>query len=183
MDHFIAFLFSKLIISQMKKEVPQQTLQHYFNYFSEKAPTLVSKMIQGISAAGLFFGLLGLLWSIPFPHLNFLGQYNSYFNWASFGIAFTVYYYSKLSPLLSYLMLFLTLVFAYVISLVEIHFTKGNLILTQLYLLIFIAFAVIRYLTLKMSGKNSTLKMELLFILIGPIWFLHFILKKLSIKY
>lgn len=167
----------------VKKEIQQRQIDKYFNYYSEKAPTSNSRIIQGACAFGIYFSLIGLSWSIPFPHLNFLGQYNSYFNWASFVIAFSIYYYSKLSPALSYLMLFLTLVFAYIISLLEAYFSNNNILLGQVCFFILFVCGIISYLTYKKAGKSSTLKMEFLFILIGPVWFFHFLLKKWKIKY
>lgn len=166
---------------QSKKEIPQRKIDNYFNYYSEKAPTLTSRIMQEICAFGIFFCILGLSWSIPFPHFNFLGQYNSFFNWTSFVIAFSIFYYSKLSPVLSYMMLFLTLIFTYFISKIALHQTNYNA--GQLYFLLLFAFGIVRYAILKVSGKNSTLKMELLFVLIGPIWAFHFLLKKLPVKY
>lgn len=167
----------------LKKEVPQRKLDNYFNYYSETSATWIRRIINGISAFAMFFGLLGLAWSIPFPHLNFLGQYNNYFNWASFVIAFSIYYYSKLSPLLSYLMLFLTLIFTYVISKLQFYYPGNNLILIQSYLLILTIGAIVRYATCIVTSKNSILKLELLFVLIGPIWVWHFLLKKWNVKY
>jgi len=61
----------------------------------------------------LAFSVFGLIWSIPFPHLAFLGIYNGYFNWASFVIAIAIYFYLKLSPIISYFILFILLGFSY----------------------------------------------------------------------
>ena len=166
----------------LKKELPQRILDSYFNYYSESAPALTDKIVHGICALSLYFSLLGLNWSIPFPHLNFLGQYNSYLNWASFVIAFSIYYYSKLSPLFSYLMLFLALIFTYIITILERQL-NNKLLMGELFFLILFVCLLVRYVTYKRAGKNSTLKMDLLFILIGPIWLLHFLLKKWLVKY
>lgn len=167
----------------LKKEVSQRKLDHYFNYYSEKSLTLNSRIIQGICAFGLYFGLLGLSWSIPFPYLQFLGQYNSYFNWASFVIAFSIYYYSKLSPLLSYVMLFLTLVFTYLITILEKQELDNKQVMILTFVSILLGFELVRLISYKLAGKSSTLKMELTFILIGPIWIVHFLLKKWFVRY
>lgn len=166
-----------------KKEISQREIDNYFSYYNNNAPTLTSKIIQGFCSVCIYFGLIGFCWSIPFPHFSFLGQYNSYFNWASFIIAFTIYYYTKLSPFLSYLILFLTLIFTYIISLLQTQHSGNNLFLAQIYFLILFTCGIIRYITYKTNGKNSTLKMEFLFILIGPGWVFHFVLKQLLIKY
>jgi len=166
-----------------KKEIPQKKIDTYFNYFTANTPTQTSRFIQGFCAFCIYFAIIGLSWNIPFPHFGFLGQYNSYFNWASFIIAFTIYYYTKLSPFMSYLMLFLTLLFTYIISLLQTQHSGDNLFLAQIYFLILFACGMIRYITYKMNGKNSTLKMEFLFIMLGPGWIFHFFLNKFSVKY
>lgn len=167
----------------LKKEIPQRKLDNYFNYYSEKYATKIGRIINGFFAFTMYFALLGLAWSVPFPYLNFLGRYNNYFNWASFVIAFSIYYYSRLSPLMSYLMLFLTLIFTYFISKLQLHNPGDNQFSIQLYLLILVTCAIARYAIDKVAGKNSILKMELYFVLIGPMWALHFLLKKWNVKY
>lgn len=166
----------------MKKEIPKRKIDNYFDYYSDVAPSANSKITQGICAWIAFFSLLGLSWSVPFPQLHFLGRYNSYFNWASFVIAFSIYYYSKLSPILSYAMLFLTLVFSYVITILERQLNNNTLI-ANIFFLILVLCVFLQFATNKKAGKSSPLKMGFLFIWIGPIWTLHFLLKKWSVKY
>jgi small basic protein len=166
----------------LKKEITQRPIDHYFTQYSEKYSTDKNRITQGICAWLAYFGLLGLSWSVPFPQLSFLGQYNSYFNWASFVIAFSIYYYSKLSPLLSYVMLFLTLVFTYIITVLERQFSNPLFMSAVFFLILLIAYLV-HYLSEKKTGKNSMLKTELFFVLIGPVWTVHFVLKKWSVKY
>src|SRR5882757_10768810 len=87
----------------------------YFAKYAESHQNKTNEAIHFICIPLIVFSLLGLVWSIPFPSLNFLGTYNGVFNWASFLIAFSVYYYLKLSPILSYLMLFVLFGFCYAI--------------------------------------------------------------------
>ncbi|GAA3965858.1 Mpo1-like protein [Mucilaginibacter dorajii] len=75
----------------------------------------LNKVIHYICVPLLMFSLFGLFWAIPFPHLQFLGSYNGYFNWASFVIAIAIYYYLRISPLISYAILFILLGFSYLI--------------------------------------------------------------------
>lgn len=167
----------------LKNKIPERQIDQYFNYYSDESLTTAHRIVQGFCAFGIYFCLLGFSWSIPFPHLQFLGQYNSYFNWASFVIAFSIYYYSRLSPLLSYAMLFLALVFSYVLTLIAAKPFVGGLDKAQFYFLGFVLFQIIRQIALILAGKRSTFKTEFLFIWIGPIWIIHFLLKKFSINY
>ncbi|RYE23050.1 MAG: hypothetical protein EOP42_23685 [Sphingobacteriaceae bacterium] len=157
-------------------------LDIYFDHYSNLYPTSNSKIIQGICALLIFFSVLGLSWSLPFPYLQFLGQYNSYFNWASFIIAFSIYFYATLSPLLSYLMLFLALIFTYLISIVEKQF-QDHLQMGELFGLIFLLSLLLHYQYNKRINSNNSVKPELSFIWIGPIWAVGLILKRFKIKF
>jgi uncharacterized membrane protein YGL010W len=130
------------------------------------------------------FSLFGLVWAIPFPYLEFLGKYNGYVNWASFLIAFAIYYYYKLSPVLSYLMLLLMMFFsAGIVSLEKMHNTAGWPQMWQICLGIFIISWIGQFIGHKIEGKKPSFLDDIKFLLIGPIWLLHFILKKAKIKY
>jgi uncharacterized membrane protein YGL010W len=116
--------------------------------------------------------------------LEFLGKYNGYVNWASFLIAFAIYYYYKLSPVLSYLMLLLMMFFsAGIVSLEKMHNTAGWPQMWQICLGIFIISWIGQFIGHKIEGKKPSFLDDIKFLLIGPIWLLHFILKKAKIKY
>ena len=84
----------------------------YFNEYADNLKTTTQKFINGIGFSLMVFSALGMAWAIPFPYLKFLGQYNGFFNWASFLIAISIYYYYKLSPVLSYLILIVFFAFS-----------------------------------------------------------------------
>jgi uncharacterized membrane protein YGL010W len=155
----------------------------YFNQYSEHHQNPTNKVIHWVCVPLIVFSIFGLFWSIPFPNLKFLGSYNGYFNWASFLIAFAIYYYYKLSPVLSYFMLFVLMGFSYgIIELVEWQKAGG----TALWLVCSVIFLVSwigQFIGHKIEGKTPSFLDDLKFLLIGPIWLLHFILKKFSIKY
>jgi uncharacterized membrane protein YGL010W len=129
------------------------------------------------------FSLIGLVWSIPFPYIKLLGQYNGYFNWASFLIAFAIYYYLRLSPVLSYIMLFVLFTFSYGIISLEAWQKAGGPMVWQVSLVIFVIAWIGQFIGHKIEGKKPSFLDDVKFLLIGPIWLLHFVLKKLSIRY
>jgi uncharacterized membrane protein YGL010W len=98
-------------VAKTEETRAERLLNHYA--LSHQDP--VNKMIHYICVPLLMFSLFGLFWAIPFPHLKFLGTYNGYFNWASFVIAIAIYYYLRISPLISYAILFILLGFSYLI--------------------------------------------------------------------
>ena len=155
----------------------------YFNKYAESHQNPTNKLIHWICVPLIVFSLLGLVWAIPFPYIKFLGQYNGFFNWASFLIAFSIYFYYKLSPVLSYLMLILLFGFSYIIIQLDIWQKAGGTALWIVCLVIFIVSWIGQFIGHKIEGKKPSFLDDLKFLLIGPIWLLHFILKKFSIRY
>ena len=155
----------------------------YFDKYAESHQNPTNKLIHWICVPLIVFSLFGLIWAIPFPYIKFLGQYNGFLNWASFLVAFSCYYYYKLSPILSYLMLILLFAFSYgIIELDTVHKTGGPA-LWQTCLAIFVLSWIGQFIGHKIEGKKPSFLDDIKFLLIGPIWLLHFILKKFSIRY
>ena len=101
------------------KAVEKSKVDVLFDKYAESHQNHTNEMIHWICVPLIVFSLLGLVWAIPFPHLAFLGKYNGFVNWASFLIAFSVYYYYKLSPIMSYLMLLLICLMSFFIVMLE----------------------------------------------------------------
>jgi uncharacterized membrane protein YGL010W len=177
--------------SNKKSGMPQKTVDAdgtravdvYFAKYAESHQNSTNELIHFICIPLIVFSLLGLVWSIPFPSLSFLGAYNGVFNWASFLIAFSIYYYLKLSPMLSYLMLFILFGFSYAIIGIEHWHKTGGPALWQVSLIIFLISWVGQFIGHKIEGKKPSFLDDIKFLLIGPIYLLHLVLKKLSIKY
>jgi len=155
----------------------------YFDKYAESHQNPTNKLIHWICVPLIVFSLFGLIWAIPFPYIKFLGQYNGFLNWASFLIAFSCYYYYKLSPVLSYLMLILLFAFSYGIIELETLQKTGGPASWQICLAIFVLSWIGQFIGHKIEGKKPSFLDDLKFLLIGPIWLLHFILKKFSIRY
>jgi uncharacterized membrane protein YGL010W len=121
---------------------------------------------------------LAFVWSIPFPDLAFLGAKKGFLNWASFLVAFTLYYYLRLSPMLSYLMLFCLGVFSYAIVMLE-----QNFVLAQIGLLLFVIGNIGQLIGYKKEGRKPIFAQDFKFMLIGPMWLFSLLLKRLKIPY
>lgn len=168
----------------MQKQAESRPVDVYFDKYSESHQNHTNEIIHWICVPAIVFSLFGLIWAIPFPYLEFLGKYNGYVNWASFLIAFAIYYYYKLSPVLSYFMLLLIMFFsAGIVSLEKMHNTAGWPQMWQVCLGIFVISWIGQFIGHKIEGKKPSFFDDIKFLLIGPIWLLHFILKKAKIKY
>ncbi len=155
----------------------------YFAQYSGNHQNPTNKLIHWICVPLIVFSLFGLLWAIPFPHINFLGSYNGFFNWDSFLIAFSIYYYYKLSPMLSYVMLLVLMLFSYLASQLAGWQSLGGPALWLVCVVIFVIARIGQFIGHRIEGKKPSFLTDLKFLLIGPIWLLHFFFKKFSIRY
>ncbi|HWW42366.1 DUF962 domain-containing protein [Pedobacter sp.] len=154
-----------------------------FDKYAESHQNHSNEIIHWVCVPLIVFSLLGLVWSIPFPHLGFLGKYNGYLNWASFLIAFSIYYYYKLSPVMSYLMLILIFIMSMGIVKIEQAQANGGPALWLVCAVIFVLAWIGQFIGHKIEGKKPSFLDDVKFLLIGPIWLLHFICKKIGLRY
>lgn len=167
----------------MKKAEPKRQIDVLFDKYAESHQNPTNELIHWICVPLIVFSLLGLVWSIPFPHLSFLGRYNGFVNWGSFLIAFSVFYYYKLSPVMSYLMLILTFAMSFIIVLLEKWQLNGGPAVWQVCAIIFVLSWLGQFYGHKKEGKKPSFLEDVKFLLIGPIWLLHFICKKVGLRY
>jgi len=170
--------------AQNKQKVePKKKVDQLFDKYGESHQNPSNELIHWICVPLVVFSLLGLVWSIPFPPMPFLGRYAAYINWASFLIAFSVYYYYTLSPVLSYLMLiFIFIMSGAIVGLEQWQNTGGPavwLVCTVIFVLSWIG----QFIGHKIEGKKPSFLDDVKFLLIGPIWLLHFICKKVGLRY
>lgn len=154
-----------------------------FDKYAESHQNHTNELIHWICVPLIVFSLLGLVWAIPFPHLDFLGRYNGYLNWASFLIAFSIYYYYRLSPVMSYLMLIIIFAMCMVIVKIEQAQAGGGPALWLVCAVIFVLAWIGQFIGHKIEGKKPSFLDDVKFLLIGPIWLLHFICKKIGLRY
>lgn len=150
----------------------------YFEKYSESYQTPAQKIIHWVSMIVIIFSLLGLFWAIPFPYLKFLGQYNGFFNWASFLIAAGVYYYYKKAPTLSYIVFLLFFACSYFVMQLDNLHKSGGPALWLVCGVLFIVFASLQFSNLKIKNKKPSFSDGLNFMIISPLWVLHFLFKR-----
>ncbi len=155
----------------------------YFDKYAESHQNHTNETIHWICVPLIVFSLLGLIWQIPFPHLDFLGSYNGYFNWASFVIAFAMYYYFTLSPVLFFMMIWVIGLMSYGIVKIEQWQNTGGPVASLVFAIIFVLAWIGQFIGHKIEGKKPSFLDDVKFLLIGPIWLLHFICKKIGLKY
>src|SRR5690606_19814057 len=129
------------------------------------------------------FSLMGLITAVPFPYLAFLGKYNMFINWFSFALAIAIYYYLRLSPLLSYLMLFTFGALYFFVVQLEYVEQGGGIRLWQASLILFLV-SLSALIIGNYKEKNGVPLIQFWKkVVLGPLWVWRIILRKFNLKY
>lgn len=150
-----------------------------FAEYSESHRNSTNKLIHWICVPLIFWSILGFISLIPSKSIGFI--YIGEISYVSFAaIALVTFFYLRLSFIISLIMFILMIImesFAYGIN---IRF-KGNA--WMVYLSVFVITWIFQFVGHKIEGKKPSFLKDLQFLLVGPIWLLSFILKKLGIRY
>ncbi|MFP3593777.1 DUF962 domain-containing protein [Chryseobacterium sp. SIMBA_038] len=150
-----------------------------FAEYAESHRNSTNKLIHWICVPLIFWTILGFISLIPSMSICF--RYIGCISCVSlFAMLLVTIFYMRLSFLIGLIMLFvMTLMesFAYGIN---IRFKENSWIV---YLAVFIVTWILQFVGHKIEGKKPSFLKDLQFLLIGPIWLLSFVLKKLGIKY
>ena len=145
-----------------------------------------NKFIHWICVPAIFFSIVALIWSIPLGPLENLKIYNfQIINWATISLVLVVFYYIKLSPLLTIGMVIFSTICLYMTNLLENLINSGK-IEFQLWLIaltIFVVSWIIQFIGHEIEGKKPSFLKDVQFLLIGPAWLMHFIYKKINLSY
>lgn len=150
-----------------------------FEKYGESHQNKINKTIHWIAVPSIVFSLLGMIWSIPFPSQLLPDSIAPFFNWATIGIALALYYYYRLSATLAFAMVLLTFVMALLIVQIE----QSGMVLWQVSLAVFVIAWIFQFIGHKIEGKKPSFIDDVQYLLIGPLWLLHFVFKKLNIPY
>lgn len=150
-----------------------------FEKYGESHQNKINKTIHWIAVPSIVFSLLGMIWSIPFPSQLLPDSIAPFFNWATIGIALALYYYYRLSATLAFAMVLLTFVMALLIVQIE----QSGMVLWQVSLAVFVTAWIFQFIGHKIEGKKPSFIDDVQYLLIGPLWLLHFVFKKLNIPY
>ncbi|MVN75283.1 DUF962 domain-containing protein [Hymenobacter sp. HMF4947] len=144
---------------------------------SHQNPT--NKLVHWVCVPLIMFSLLGLLWSIPVP-ATVAALAGPWLNWATLVMAAALLYYVRLSGRLALGMVLVWLVLAVGLRLVD---GLAGLPLWGVCLLIFALAWVGQFWGHKVEGKKPSFLKDLQFLLVGPLWLLHFVYRRLGWSY
>ncbi|MFN4122151.1 MAG: DUF962 domain-containing protein [Flavobacteriales bacterium] len=154
-----------------------KNIHDWLDEYGESHQNAINKLIHWICVPLIVWSIIGLLWSIP--NVDFLR--NSGLNWALVAITLSVGYYFFLSPALGVSMLIFLYGSSYLISYVE---QSSELYpLWGISLVVFVVAWIGQFYGHKVEGKKPSFLKDVQFLLIGPMWLMSAVYRKLGIKY
>lgn len=185
----VSFRYHIVTMSRRKKHKqkaePLRPVEEHFAVLSRYSADPRNRLIQYVFIPVFAFAILGLVWMVPFPEIGFLKKhgYDIFLNWGSVFIAIVVYYYLRLAPTLSYVVLLTIGVFSFLIVQLEYVERDGG----PAAWLVFLVLLVLSVLALWIGKDREKEKMPfrhfLKLLLIGPIWLWSFVFKRMGWPY
>ncbi|MDQ2773233.1 MAG: DUF962 domain-containing protein [Bacteroidota bacterium] len=143
---------------------------------SHQNPT--NKLVHWVCVPLIMFSLLGLLWSVPVPGV--IRNFSPWLNLATLVMVLALVYYARLSLRLTVGMV---LVWAVMAAALRVMAGTAVLPLRSICLIIFALAWVGQFWGHKVEGKKPSFLKDLQFLLIGPLWLLHFVYRRLGWGY
>ena len=156
-----------------------RTIEKRFAEYAESHQNHTNKTIHWICVPLIFWSILGFISLIPAPHF-FLRHFGAISIVSVIAVILVTVFYWRLSWRIALLMVLLMLLMEHLVYFVHVQFTHNS---WMVFLSVFILSWIGQFYGHKIEGKKPSFLKDLQFLLIGPIWLLHFILKKLGIKY
>ena len=154
-----------------------RTADEWFEEYGESHRNPTNKLIHWLCVPAIVFSLVGLLWSLPRPEV--FADVSPMLNWGTVFIAFAMLYYVLLSWQLA---LGMVLVSALVI-LGNHELAQLEMPLWQIALAIFVIAWIGQFIGHRIEGRKPSFFKDIQFLLIGPVWLLGFVYRKLGWKY
>ena len=156
----------------------KRSADEWFAAYGESHQDHTNELIHWICVPVIFFCVLGLIWSIPIP--DRLEEAAPWFDWTiPVGLA-VLAFYLRLSPALAAgMFFFITVCYLLIVlqaSICPVPVWKTSLIL-------FVAAWIGQFIGHKIEGKKPSFLNDIVFLLIGPAWLMHFVFKKAGVKY
>lgn len=154
-----------------------KTPDQWFDQYGVCHQHPTNKFIHWFAVPLIFVSIIGLLWEIPLP--SFLPKH-ALLNCATIILVGVLFFYFRLSISLGIGMtLFSTLAVMLVAYYDQLNFSATWLAS----LILFVALWILQFIGHNIEGRKPAFFDDIKFLLIGPLWLMGFIYRKLHIKY
>ena len=153
-----------------------RTVSDWLSDYGSSHQNATNKLLHWLCVPPIVLSVMGLLWSLPVPAA--FAAVSPWLNWATLAAAAAVVYYFALSPALAAGVL---LVFAALLALTQaLSQLPWPLWLTSL--TIFVVAWIGQFIGHAIEGARPSFFKDLQFLLIGPLWLLAFVYRRLNLN-
>ena len=156
-----------------------KTIQNWLDEYAVSHQNPTNKKVHFVCVPVIFFTIVGLLYSIPFPQLVDLKIVE--FNVATIALVLVTLYYLRLSVSLAIGMFLFSFLCLVISQSIVLQSSKSVLAITCV--ILFIMAWIFQFWGHNIECKKPSFLKDLQFLMIGPAWIMSFIYKKLGISY
>jgi uncharacterized membrane protein YGL010W len=155
-------------------------IQPLLDEYAESHQNVTNKKIHWVCVPIIFWSIIALFYALPMGFLVEKIGNHIFTTWATVVLLFVVLYYARLSINLSLGMLIFSIL---CLMLSEFITRFVGIYLPVLAIVVFIVAWIGQFYGHMLEGKKPSFLKDLQFLLIGPAWLMHFIYKKVGLKY
>ncbi len=149
----------------------------WFNDYGESHQDPTNKTIHWICVPLILLTVLGMLWAAPVPAA--MASVSPWLNWSTVVMVLALVYYFALSPSLGAGMSIVLALFAYILH----TLTAAGLPMMTASVSVFVLAWIGQFVGHQIEGKKPSFFKDIQFLMIGPIWLLGFIYRRLGVRY
>lgn len=154
-----------------------RSVADWLGEYGESHVDPTNKVLHWVCVPLIVLAVMGMIWSIPVPHA--FTAAGSWLNWATLIAALALLYYASLSPRLALgIAIVFVAMFAILIALADLPSP-----LWAISLGIFVAAWIGQFIGHAIEGKRPSFFKDIQFLLIGPLWLLAALYRRLGIPY
>jgi uncharacterized membrane protein YGL010W len=157
---------------------PMRTADQWLEDYGVSHRNPTNKALHWICVPVIAWCVLGLLWSVPFP--GGIRASHPALNWGSLAVLAALLYYSMLSIRLAAGALVLLLAMLWSIDLVD---RSSPVPLWSLCVLLFVIAWIGQFIGHGIEGKRPSFFKDVQFLMIGPLWLLADVYRRLGIRF
>lgn len=155
-----------------------KTIHQWLSEYGESHQNQTNKAVHWVCVPLIMFSLIGLLWSIPVPDTFHKSSFPV--NFGTIFLLLALCYYILLSVRLTIGMLIVSA------AIIAGNYYLAQLNIAPLWLISLLIFAVAwvgQFIGHNIEGKKPSFLKDLQFLLIGPLWIMGFVYRKLNIAF
>ncbi|GAA5214853.1 DUF962 domain-containing protein [Corallincola platygyrae] len=149
-----------------------KSLRQWLNEYGVSHTNPTNKLIHWMAVPTIYFTVVALLWAIPTPWDRLAMPW---LNWATLAMVPVMFFYWRLSGPLALGMALITVLMFGVVVAYEAAFSFP---IAYTALIIFVVAWIFQFIGHEIEGKKPSFFKDVQFLLIGPLWVMHFLYRR-----